>query len=210
MDTAVNEISPREFGELRAGNDIIFTPGMISLAYTTMNHSIPVSHRANKNNENVNESFSVVDKSGNLSSVLKAAAGYYVDRQKSIALNLTKTIIVTIGSIDYMNHINNFKCFTDRLGLKVFFGAYDLATSENLKKRGFYAHYLDDLSYQSQSAKGRDFQFRQKFLIVLAALERGYSTIFSDTDIIWRVDPIHKLVYKNIDFLYSLDVVCPM
>jgi hypothetical protein len=61
--------------------------------------------------------------------VVKAAAGVYIDPSahrssfdhlnSSVFDDLSRTVLVTAFNYAYLNHIHNFKCFTDRIGLKV-------------------------------------------------------------------------------------------
>ena len=153
---------------------------------------------------------------------LQKATGYYKDAAKSAALNLEKLVLVTGGNFGYLNHIHNFNCFVERLGLKYLVISMELHTHYYLQRHGMISYYLDapqntsnagDDSIHEQGSQFREKQFNlitnRKKKAVYDILALGYDVLFSDTDVIFRKDPLPYMLFKNVDYVHSLNMLCP-
>lgn len=169
----------------------------------------------------------------NFLSVLKMASGMYVDLKSSNRTKtnvneaeINQTVIVTGCNYGYMNHLHNFKCFIDRLGLKVLVFAMDRKTHEYVQKHmssdgNMYSYLMGDEN-EDGGPKGvvaeasTEFRSQQFHIItvrkkqsVLRVLEAGYNAIFIDPDVVMQRDPINYLFWENVDYVHSLNWICP-
>eukprot|EP01041_Mallomonas_annulata_P000630 gene630-1221_t len=147
---------------------------------------------------------------------VKQAKGVYFDSMK--ANHLSNTIIVTASNYGYLNHVHNFKCFMDRLGLKVLMVALDEKTHRYLRKQPNTISYY----YNKGKSKHRNIEeshnFRSqafneiskhKMDIVYKLLQNNIDVIFIDTDVILVNDPLPILIWNNIDYVHSVNTICP-
>ena len=67
-----------------------------------------------------------------LQTLLQNAAGIFVDPKRQIGLE--HTVLVTGCNHGFLNHLLNFKCFADRLGLKFLVVAMDEKVHQYLTK----------------------------------------------------------------------------
>jgi hypothetical protein len=149
-----------------------------------------------------------------LKAAVKLAAGVYVDpsRQKGF-----EDILVVAGcNYGYLNHLHNFKCFTDRLGIKF------LVVSMDQQAHSYITNRTNMISYYAGAGRvgevgGGNMQFRSREFNILTAkkkeavhdiLKLGYSVLFSDTDVVMLQDPFPYLLWKNIDYVHSINAVC--
>lgn len=143
--------------------------------------------------------------------VCKEMAGYYIDKNKNVAL---KNVLLIAGvNNGYKEFLRNFKCHTDSLGIKFLpisldEGIYKYITSNNISP----TYLLNDIpgrdKVQSEPSKfgGQNFNLIgcRKMEVVAAALSLGYDVIFSDVDIGYISDPINSLFFPGIGWLYYL------
>ena len=154
--------------------------------------------------------------------VLKKAAGYYRDPARTALLGLEKTVLVTGGNFGYLNHIHNFNCFVERLGLKYMVISMELHTHYYLQRHGFLSFYLNPSSAgandSSNAIKEQDTQFREtqfnlitnrKKKAVYDIMLLGYDVVFSDSDVVFRKDPLQYMIFRNVDYVHSLNMLCP-
>lgn len=142
-------------------------------------------------------------------------AGYYKDSTKNPSLN--KTILIAGVNNGYKDFFHNFKCYTDRLGLKFFplsldEGIYTYLTSNKIAT----TYLMSDIPGRGKVASepsrfgGKNFNLIgcRKMEAVHAALKLGYDVIFSDVDIALLADPVEYLFFPGIDYTHSSNNGC--
>ena len=143
-------------------------------------------------------------------------AGYYEDMKRNPTL--AKTILIAGVNNGYKDFLHNFKCHTDRLGIKFLpisldEGIYGYITNNNL----FTTTYLmkdipgrDRVAAEPSGFGGKNFNLIgcRKMEAVAAALELGYDVVFSDVDIGFVQDPINYLFFPGIDYIHSTNKGC--
>ena len=160
--------------------------------------------------------FDTLEAISELESAVLKAKGYYQDTAKSKSLSLEKTVLVTGGNFGYLNHIQNFKCFADRLNLQFLVISMDFRTHSYLTRRGMVSFFLGKSS--NAEINGDSFAFRhpqfneitnRKKKAVADILELGYDVIFADCDVVFVRDPLPFIRFSNVDYVHSLNVLCP-
>jgi len=166
-----------------------------------------------------------------LENAIKAAAGIYSvpeDHRSSFNISefnsLSKTVLVTAFNHAYLNHIHNFKCFTDRLGLKFFIisvdpkahaAALEMATlSPNIVSYFMNATELHGVTKgMEDAAYFREDNFNvisvMKLECVLAIMKLGYNVVFIDSDVAVVRDPIPYMIFDGVDYTYTVNSFCP-
>jgi Nucleotide-diphospho-sugar transferase len=179
-------------------------------------NGIPLSHSDSGQNENIKQ-------------VVDSAAGFYVDPNQNPALN--RTVIITGANFGYLNHLHNFKCFMDRLSLKVLVIAMDRRLHQHIEgKLGrksaqdaistgkplsqFYSLFWEGKKViREESTTFRSEQFNmithRKTEATIAIMELGYDVVFVDIDIALVRDPIPYLLWNNVDYVHSHNRICP-
>lgn len=151
----------------------------------------------------------------NLESALTEAAGIYKQR---IEPKFSKTVFITAGNFGYLNHFHNHKCFLDRLDIKFLAVAMDRKmfayfTALSLKMNMTAVYWTGDEHILEESTTFRSKQFNiisnLKMRVVLKAIELGYDVVFSDPDIAIVRNPMPHLQWKNVDYIHSLNMICP-
>lgn len=151
-----------------------------------------------------------------LLSVLKEASGIFTDKKRQIGLE--RTVLVTGCNYGFLNHLNNFKCFADRIGLKFLVVALDAKVYQHLKKHtNMHTYYMASGSDNTTKVTGDSTTFRSKQFNLITARKKeavhdilalGYDVLFSDTDVAILRDPMPYLLWKNVDYVHSLNAVC--
>lgn len=145
-----------------------------------------------------------------LLNALQASAGVYLDQNKVNQYALHHTVLVTGCNYGFINHLFNFKCFTDRLGMKFLTIAMDAAAHGYLTNSSLISYLMD--TGITGSAEFRDKQFNlitaRKKEAVRAILAMGYDVLFSDTDVSLMRDPFPYLLYRGMDYVHSLNDWC--
>lgn len=150
-----------------------------------------------------------------LISKLELVKGVYKDPNKSVK-HLHKTVMITSCNYGFLNHLMNFKCYADNLGFKFIVIAMD----EFL--HNYLTNHTDMVSYfmgggvvGEVTTEAVDFRSKQFNLItakkkecVHEVLMLGYDVLFTDTDVAMFVDPVPYLLWKNVDYVHSLNAVC--
>ena len=154
-----------------------------------------------------------------LKSVMLASGVYINNDAKNSNLNpfspLAKTLILTSGNFGYANHIHNLKCFLDRLGLKFLVIALDEHTHIQLAKDGMNVFYWtghgSDVMESSTEWQSKQFHVitNRKKEAVLGIMNLGYDVLFIDADTAVLRDPIPHVIWKNVDYVHSVNVKCP-
>jgi hypothetical protein len=150
-----------------------------------------------------------------LISKLDQVKGIYKDPTKVHKL-IQKSVMVTSCNYGFLNHLMNFKCFADALGLKF------LVIAMDMQLHSYLTNHTDMVSYfMSNGVAGEvtsepvDFRSKQFNLItakkkecVHEILMLGYDVLFTDTDVAMLIDPIPYLLWRNVDYVHSLNAVC--
>ena len=146
-------------------------------------------------------------------SSLKSAAGLYVDPTRTNNAH-HKTVLVTAFNYAYLNHYHNFKCFIDRLGLKLVAVGFDQRTVNYLNSIGDPTVFpvLFDAKATENTVEFRKGDFRKislaKFHVVHEFMKRGYNVVFSDPDVAIIRDPMHIFLHKDMDYMHSINARC--
>lgn len=163
--------------------------------------------------------FSAVD-SEPLLEVLRNAAGIYSSTSGNIKnYDLSKTVLVTACNFGYVNFLHNLKCYTDRLSMKLLVFSMDAAThkyiSESMpnKENIFSYFWAEGEQVEEKTSDFASHQFHvittRKIEVVLQVLEKGYDAIFIDSDIALLRDPLEYLLWNGVDYVHSVNWICP-
>ena len=155
------------------------------------------------------------ERSAELLKVLERSAGVY--RDPLINPSLKKTVIITGCNSGYLNFLRNFKCFTDRLNLKILVFSMDERVHTHILDQNDTALssflWIGNDVINEESAVFRSPQFNAithaKTAYTLAVLKLGYDVLFIDTDIALIRDPMPYLIWKNVDYVFSHNKICP-
>jgi hypothetical protein len=147
---------------------------------------------------------------------LENVAGVYKDPAKRVGLGLEKTVFLTGCNLGFINHLHNFKCFMDRLGIQFLVLAMDPFVHEYLVNNTNMNSYLVGGGVVGEvGTDNADFRSHQFNLItqkkkeaVHDVMELGFDVVFSDTDVAVLRDPMPSLLYKNVDYVHSLNSIC--
>lgn len=166
-----------------------------------------------------NVSFALADNS--LAEVLNLGAGLYTSKlssnYKDNHQNLDKTVLVTAFNYGYIGFLHNFKCYLDRLNLKAVVISMDVKAHEYVHEHliNLHSYYLTGNETVHESAT--EFRSKQFHVItnrkiegVLNILKLGYDVIFVDPDIALLRDPMPYLFWQGIDYVHSVNKICPM
>ena len=149
-----------------------------------------------------------------LESALSRAAGVYTDPQKQRGFE--KIVIVTGCNYGFLNHLFNFKCFADRLGMKFLVVSMDAQTHEYLVNNTTMISYSLGAGKVGEVTSG-SVEFRSKQFNILTAkkkeavhdiLQLGYDVLFSDTDVAMVRDPFPYMLWNNVDYVHSVNAIC--
>lgn len=158
-----------------------------------------------------------------LLAAVKKAAGVYIDPQHPHQQNLDDIVIVTGCNYGFLNHLHNFKCFLDRLGMKFLVVAMDHQSYSYLTNQSRANTIGSSMSvYYAGAGKVGEVgtgpvDFRSKAFNILTAkkkeavhdiLRLGYSVLFSDTDVVLVQDPLPYLLWHNVDYVHSINAIC--
>jgi Nucleotide-diphospho-sugar transferase len=153
-----------------------------------------------------------------LHSVVQKAAGLFVDPAKQAGYE--HTVLVTGCNYGFLNHLQNFKCFADRLGMKFLVIAMDEKAFQHLSQSGdMLVYYMsgsaDAASATAVTSDSVTFRSKQYNLITARKKEAvhdilvlGYDVLFSDTDVAIVRNPLPYLIWRNVDYVHSLNACC--
>lgn len=151
---------------------------------------------------------------------LQIAAGIYSDPKRkddTIKLGLEKTVLVTGCNYGFLNHLHNFKCFADRLGMKFLVISFDKGAHDYITSNTTMNSYLMAADSTGQAVTNVAQEFRSKQFNLITARKKeavhdilalGYNVLFSDTDVAMVQDPIPLIVFQNVDYSHSVNVWC--
>ena len=169
--------------------------------------------------------------SGQLESILLSYAGVYAKEYRffpPFAMHprkrriLSRTVLVTSCNFGYVNHLKNFYCFAKRLGLKFVVISMDARTHEfvngNLSSlseekvvKSFLWNKGNHTPEQSYNFRSKEFNIisNRKVEAALEVLRHGYNVLFADVDVALVRDPVHYLIWDNVDYAHSVNLRCP-
>lgn len=132
--------------------------------------------------------FKAADSKSTLLDAVIKAAGVYVDASNTspqASKNLSNVVIVTSVNFGYLNHLHNFKCFIDRLNLKVLVVAMDLKVHNYISDHmvNFYSYYAtgnDTVHEEATVFRTKQFHVitNRKKEIVLSILKLDFDVFF--------------------------------
>lgn len=149
-----------------------------------------------------------------LKKMLDKVAGIYKDPSRSKGLE--KTVLITACNHGFVNHLHNFKCFADRLGMKFLIMAMDKQAHHYITTNTTMHSYLM-VGGAVGEVTGSSTEFRSKQFNLITArkkeavhdiLQLGYDVLFSDTDVAMIRDPIPYMIRVNVDYSHSLNYMC--
>ena len=50
---------------------------------------------------------------------------------------------------------------------------------------------------------------KRKKHAVYDIMKLGFNVLFSDTDVVTTRDPLHLMIWKNMDYVFSINHICP-
>lgn len=161
----------------------------------------------------LNSVYAVVDHV-EMRTMLDKVAGVYTDPAKSKGLE--KTVLITACNFGFVNHLHNFKCFADRLGMKFLVMAMDAQAHNYITNNTTMNSFLMGGGAVGEvTGSATDFRTKQFNLItakkkeaVHDILQLGYDVLFSDTDVAMIRDPLPYMVRINVDYAHSLNYMC--
>ncbi len=145
--------------------------------------------------------------------LLQKAAGIYKDESRITSIDLKKTVLITGCNFGFINHLQNFKCFADRLGMKFLVIAMDKQAHNFITQNTTMSSYHMTGGAVGE-VTGDSTEFRSKQFNLITArkkediLSLGYNVIFSDTDVAMVRDPVPFMLWDNVDYVHSLNYMC--
>jgi hypothetical protein len=154
-----------------------------------------------------------------LAKTLEQAAGVYMvpPAESANKEELQKIVLVSAGNFPYMRFLDNFVCYMNRLQFKLLVLAMDDKMHAHASQAGqnIFSYHWNSSGVES-TTKAALFNTPQFHTIttkkeegVLQILKLGYSVIFIDMDIALFQDPLPYFLWKNVDYVHSLNQICP-
>jgi hypothetical protein len=149
-----------------------------------------------------------------LKSALARSSGVYVDPGRRRGFE--KIVLVTGCNYGFLNHLHNFKCFAERLGIKFLVVSMDLQTHEYINNRTNMISYFAGSGKVGEVGTG-SVEFRSREFNILTAKKKeavhdimklGYSVLFSDTDVAIIQDPFPYVLWNEVDYVHSVNTIC--
>ena len=138
--------------------------------------------------------------------------GFGIGKQR----DLEKVVVITACNHGYINHLHNFKCFADRLGIKFLVMSMDSMLHDYIEHNTTMHSYLLTEgvvgNMTTETAEFRSHQFNlitvKKLESVLTIMKFGYDVLFADADIALVQDPVPLVIYPGIDYVHSVNAFC--
>ena len=150
-----------------------------------------------------------------IETVLQRVAGVFHNESKrnEYGGDLDKTVVMTGCNHGFLNHLMNFKCFAERLGIKFLVVALDEKTHDFIRlNTSVDSIYMQYAGVTEEATEFRSKQFNlittRKKEAVHDVLKLGYDVLFSDTDVAIVRDPFPYLLWTNVDYVHSLNCIC--
>ena len=128
---------------------------------------------------------------------------------------MQKTVIITACNFGYVNHLQNFKCFMDRLSFSFIVLALDSRTAKFVRENMPSVSVYELIGRKKVSESSSVFRTPQFNLIgemkiegVLRVLRLGYNVLFADIDIAILRDPFPHMIFDNIDYSHTVNQIC--
>ena len=146
-----------------------------------------------------------------LLSALTRNAGVF--RNEKPRPGLEKTVLLTGCNHGFLNHLENFRCFADRLNMKFLVIALDFKAFEYIR----HNTTMDAIYMSTAGVTGDAVEFRSKQFNLITArkkeavhdvLDLGFDVLFTDTDVALLRDPFPYMVFDNVDYVHSLNAIC--
>lgn len=151
---------------------------------------------------------------------LTKAAGVFANDEAMVKkYELEKTVFVTAANYGFLNHLLNFFCYVKRLNMKVLVVSLDKKLDHYLNSNNSSQIVSFHLTAEhgegevnSEAAQFRSSQFNlmteRKKEVVRDILKLGYNVMFADTDVALLENPFPYLLWKNMDYVHSLNEPC--
>ncbi len=147
---------------------------------------------------------------------LDQVKGVYEDPFKAKQMGVENTVLITACNYGFINHLYNFDCFMKRLKMKYLVFAMDKQAYEYLKVNTTINVYnMNNLDGSEVTSLPQLFRSKQFNIITAKKKEAvhdvmllGYDVLFSDTDVAVVRDPFPYMVWKNVDYVHSLNAMC--
>lgn len=149
-----------------------------------------------------------------LKAQLEKVAGVYEDAALVQKYQLQKTVLVTGCNHGFLNHLFNFDCFAQRLGMKYLVVTMDASAESFLNSHTSMVTFpmlgSNDIGTESSEFRSKQFNLitARKKAAVHSIMQLGYDVLFSDTDVALLRDPFPYLRWKNVDYVHSLNYHC--
>ena len=141
---------------------------------------------------------------------LRRNAGVFRHEKRA---NLEKTVLLTGCNHGFLNHLENFRCFAERLDMKFLVIALDFKAFEYIRRNTT----MDAIFMSTADVTGDAVDFRSKQFNLITArkkeavhdvLDLGFDVLFTDTDVALLRDPFPYMLFKNVDYVHSLNAIC--
>lgn len=160
--------------------------------------------------------------SSNLLSTIEKAAGVFQPgyKPKQDMPDLPKTVLMTVANYGYLNHLQNFICFAERLHMQPLIISMETKTHAFITNNtALISHLFDPSPYSSVSInEGHAPYLSKQFVLItnlkiaiqIEVLKLGYHVLFVDTDVPIIRNPMKYLYWKNVDYVHTINSPCDM
>jgi hypothetical protein len=149
---------------------------------------------------------------------LEQVKGVYEDSSKSKQMGVENTVLITACNHGFLNHLYNFDCFMKRLKMKYLVFAMDKQAYDYLRTNtSINVYNMNQLGDSGGEVTALPQLFRSKQFNIITAKKKeavhdvmllGYDVLFSDTDVALIRDPFPYMIWKNVDYVHSLNAMC--
>ena len=158
--------------------------------------------------------FNQIKRDNSLLAGKRGVGSYSIQSMKERGLD--KTVLITGCNYGFINHLNNFKCFAERLGMKFLVIAMDkLAYSYIIHNTTMHGYLMTGGAVGDTTSVPQKFRSKQFNLITARKKEAvhdilalGFNVLFSDTDVAMIRDPLPYMLWENVDYVHSLNYMC--
>lgn len=155
-----------------------------------------------------------------LQEAIRATAGIFRDKSLVQDSELSKTVLTVVVNFGYLNHLQNFLCFTERLQMEPLIISVEPKAHEFITQKTNYTSHLintklrlnDTIESDSAGWRSRQFSLISNLKIVAAVeiMKLGYHVLFADPDVVILDNPMPYLFWKNMDYVHSMNVPCDL
>lgn len=150
----------------------------------------------------------------NLEVIARQAAGIY-RQPTAYSSHASNIVLLTESNHGYLNHLSNFVCFLNRLNFKALIFSMDEDTHRFVSNTTglFSYHWKGWGEITGEATTFRSPQFHiltsYKMEVALAVMKLGFDVLYVDPDIALVRDPIPQILFKNVDYVHSVNKICP-